>query len=188
MTTVINLWGQPNAGKSTCAFGLCHFMKSKGYDVEFVPEYCKELTWAKDYEALSDQWGILDVQEGRIAALNGKVEYVVTDSPFTLGIIYNTNEDIQLNAEIINRFNSYTNLNFLLKKDSKKPYNPKGRNQTEEQSAEIAEKIETLAESFGIHKTLVGDMEAPHKIIEFIEKRKKLFKYESRGSSGEIVN
>lgn len=38
---LIGFIGAPCCGKSTTAFGLCHTFKTKGYAVEFIPEYAR---------------------------------------------------------------------------------------------------------------------------------------------------
>lgn len=38
---LIGFIGAPCCGKSTTAFGLCHSFKTKGYAVEFIPEYAR---------------------------------------------------------------------------------------------------------------------------------------------------
>ena len=45
-------------------------------------------------------------------------------------------------------FNTYDNLNFFINR--KKPYNPVGRNQTEEEAKEIDERIKTFCQQHDI--------------------------------------
>ncbi len=42
---VINLWAGPGAGKSTTAAGLFNLMKIRGYNVELVTEFAKEMVY-----------------------------------------------------------------------------------------------------------------------------------------------
>jgi tRNA uridine 5-carbamoylmethylation protein Kti12 len=82
MTTVINLFGGPGTGKSTLATNLFYIMKSKDINVELVREYVK--SWAynnrepKEYDLIY----LLGKQSSYETQLYGKVDYVVTDSPF----------------------------------------------------------------------------------------------------------
>ena len=52
---VINIFGAPNAGKSTVAAGLFYIMKINGYNVELVNESAKDLVWNGQTEHLSEQ-------------------------------------------------------------------------------------------------------------------------------------
>jgi len=86
---LINLWGGPGTGKSTTAAGLFSLMKLKGYDVELVPEYAKDLTWEGHHNKLADQNYVFAKQHRRIARLvEHDLDYVITDSPLLFTIYY----------------------------------------------------------------------------------------------------
>lgn len=70
-----------------------------------------------------------------------QVDVIITDSPLPLTIFYNSNPalDENFNTTVMNIFDTYDNYNFLIKRV--KPYNPIGRNQTEEESNEIGAQI-----------------------------------------------
>ena len=89
---VINLWGEPGAGKSTVAAGLFNLMKLMGEKVELVTEYAKDLTYEKNHGSLQNQLLILATQDNRLRRLEGQVEWAITDSPLPLGILYVTPE------------------------------------------------------------------------------------------------
>src|ERR1700753_280660 len=115
---VINLFGQPSAGTSTTAAGLVFLMKCRGMNVELIDEFAKELTWQKRFQCLGDQLYILGQQNQKLERLRDKVDYVITDSPLPLGIIYNQNKRLpSLNKFIIEVFRSYDNLCFFIEKD-----------------------------------------------------------------------
>ena len=63
---VINLWGEPGAGKSTVAAGLFNLMKLMGEKVELVTEYAKDLTYEKNHVSLQNQLLILATQDNRL--------------------------------------------------------------------------------------------------------------------------
>ena len=54
-TVVINLFGGPGAGKSTCAMEICSELKKHGLSAEYVQEYAKELV----YENRMDLWLVM---------------------------------------------------------------------------------------------------------------------------------
>lgn len=138
---VINLFAGPGCGKSTNAAGLFYKMKNLNYRVELIQEYAKDMTYEKRSNILEDQLYMFAKQARRIERLRGHVDFIITDSPLLLSIIYNTKSTI-LNDLIEETFNSYNNKNFFLKR--LKPYQQYGRNQTEEQSKEIDLKIRKM--------------------------------------------
>lgn len=143
---VINIWGGPGSGKSTTAAGVFYEMKKLGYEVELVTEYAKDMTWEERHAVLTDQLYILAKQNRRIHRLRGKVDWVVTDSPILLGLMYMP-ENYYKNFEpfAMEVWNSYENISFLLDRDF--DYNPNGRNQTFEEAIAIDEEIKRFLES-----------------------------------------
>ena len=138
---VINIYGGPGCGKSTISAGLFYKMKNLDYKVELVQEYAKDMTYEKRTNILEDQLYIFAKQARRLERLRGSVDYVITDSPLLLGLVYNT-KSILLNNLIEETFNSYNNKNFLLKRLKK--YQQYGRNQTEESAKTIDIKIQKI--------------------------------------------
>jgi len=141
-TTIIKLWAGAGAGKSTTAAGLFYHMKLLGKDVELVREYVKELVWRGEKLTPEGQETYFNTQAKREVDLIGKVEYIITDSPPELNYIYDkyyNNSERMLNY--IKQYQQYlqntntTHLHFFLER--KKPYNPKGRNETEAQAREV---------------------------------------------------
>ena len=140
---VINFFSGPGSGKSTVASGLFHRMKMKGYSVELVTEYAKDLVWEGRNKTLTDQFYITATQNHRIEMLVGEVEYVITDSPILLGLLYApANYYHGFFPFVWEVFNSYTNVNILLNRV--KPYVVEGRNQTEFEAIKISEELEDL--------------------------------------------
>ena len=142
---VINIFGGPGVGKSTTAAGLFYQMKSQGYNVEYVTEYAKQLTYDERYNVLdSDQLYIFAKQHRKIYRLLGKCEYIITDSPLILSIMY-----FRLNPEkmiynylvfdtlVKDTFDKYPNINILLKRNSRHFYQVEGRTQSKEQAKSI---------------------------------------------------
>ena len=165
---VINLAGQPSAGKSTTAAGLFYLMKHAGLNVELIDEYAKQMTWEKRFGTLADQLYILAKQNRKLERLRGQVDYVISDSPLFLGRIYNQSNKLpSLNSFIMEVFNSYDNLNFIIQPH--KPYRTVGRNQTEHEAAVIGKEIEGLLIQLGVpYQTIKGDKDAPEKIFNII--------------------
>lgn len=163
---VINLFGSPGTGKSTTAAGLFFLMKTAQYNVELITEYPKELVWQERHKTFHDQYYLSAKQNHRQEVLRGKVDYVITDSPLLLSLIYVPKDYYKQFKPIIREiFDSYENINIFLKR--LKPYNPLGRNQNEEESNEVAIQIKEMLSVEQIpHIELEANNDAPKRIFE----------------------
>jgi len=74
----------------------------------------------------------------------GQVDVIVTDSPILLTPIYDLERRESLKQLMLEEFNKVHNFNVFLKR--KKKYQPKGRNQNEEQAKEKDREIKTFLE------------------------------------------
>lgn len=166
---VINLFAGPGAGKSTTAAGLFFLMKLKGYKVELIIEYAKELVYNEDWETLANQELVTKEQNRRQERLLGKVDYAITDSPLLLGLIYGQNLSDDLKNKILGYFNYYENINFF--KARLKPYAQYGRNQNEEEAKEKDREIGALLAAHDIKYNLLvaDDKDAPQTILDMLE-------------------
>lgn len=151
---VINVFGGPGAGKSTTAAGLFFEMKKRQIEVELVTEYAKDMTWEKRHNVLTDQLYILAKQNRRLVRLRGQVEWVITDSPLLLGLIYQHPDYYKMfDPFVMEIFNSYDNHNFLIGRDFE--YQAAGRNQTADQAVEIDSEIKGLLDERQVPYTRV---------------------------------
>lgn len=150
MTTIINLFGAPGSGKSTIAAGLFHAMKTEHYNVELVTEYAKDMVWEERHNVFSDQIYMLGKQNRRLLRLDGKVDYIITDSPILLGICYmvDTAYNNSLERLIVDVFNSYNNVNIFLNRTHS--YQELGRNQNEQEANQLAFDIKQLMDKYEI--------------------------------------
>ena len=147
-TLIINFFGAPGSGKSTGAAYLFSQLKMAGIDCEYVHEFAKDLVWQNHKEVFENpenQYFIGANQFFRMNSLLGKVDVIVTDSPLLLSVIYNKSIflDQKYNSFIIDLFKSRLN-GFNLLVNRNKDYNPNGRNETQEEAAEIHDKIVNL--------------------------------------------
>ena len=144
----INIFGGPGAGKSTAALHLASDMKKLGMNAEFIPEYAKDLVFAREDIKLSDQLHILGEQHHRIFRLKDKVQYLIHDSPFVMGLVY-LQEDAHLPAKIFEQlsvtlFKSYSNLNIFLERNPSFEFQQIGRQQNHQDSLRKDVEIKTL--------------------------------------------
>lgn len=147
---VVNLFAGPGAGKSTAAAYIFSQLKMKGVNCELITEFAKDKTWEKNYSALRCQEYVFGKQSYKMDRCRDQVDVIITDSPLPLGIFYNQNPVLGRHYEslVMDVFNTYDNLNFFINR--KKPYNPVGRNQTEEEAKEIDERIKTFCQQHDI--------------------------------------
>ena len=157
---VINLFGAPGAGKSTGAAIVFAELKKRGVNAELVTEFAKDKTWEHNAMALGCQEYVFGKQSYRLARCRADVDVIVTDSPLPLSLLYVTDPallgDGAFQKVVMNVFNSYNNLNYYVNRV--KPYNPKGRNQTEAESDALVEPLFKLIVDNGINvKAIHGD-------------------------------
>ena len=96
---VINLFGEPGAGKSTGAAYIYSQLKMRGINVELVTEYAKDKVWEENTVVFKNQAYIFGKQFYRISRCEDKVDIIITDSPLPLSIIYNQNENLTENFD-----------------------------------------------------------------------------------------
>lgn len=141
---VVNLYGGPGTGKSTTAAMVFSLLKQKGVNAEYVPEFAKDLTWHGRQETLRDQVYVLGKQHHKLFMLSEQVDVVVTDSPILLTLYYGKDHFESLRELALDLYLTYDNYDIFLKRS--KPYNPRGRNQTEEEAKNIDLEIERILE------------------------------------------
>lgn len=147
---MVNLFGAPGAGKSTGAAYIFSQLKIRDVNAELVTEFAKDKTWERNKKALENQMYMFGKQLFRITRCQDDVDVIITDSPLLLNTIYNHNPILgeEFNNLVFKIFNSYNNLNYYIKRVKK--YNPSGRNQTEEESDQIADKVLKMLNDRGV--------------------------------------
>jgi hypothetical protein len=165
---VINIWGGPGSGKSTTAAGLYYMMKCRGYDVELVREFAKDLVYAGKLDLLAKQEAVSAIQVGRQGILRGKVKYIITDSPILLGLHYGESLPLDFRVLLRREWDKYDSANVLLTRV--KPYHTNGRVQTEEEAVRKDLVIGAWMVSEGVpHIDVDGDRFAPERILHLLE-------------------
>lgn len=143
MTKVISFLAGPGCGKSTTSAGLFYEMKMAGINAEWVPEYAKKWAWQKKAITPLDQAFLFGKQSQSESCLYGKVDYIVADSSLYLAPMY---EEFyagkSLVLQSVKDFYKYAHDNYEVEHHNilltrYKPYNPKGRYETEKTANEI---------------------------------------------------
>lgn len=116
-----------------------------GIDAEYVTEFAKDKVWENNKEAFKCQFYISGKQAFRISRCFGKVDVIITDSPIRLGKVYaDLNNKQKLGDACVEEADVYreNSIEILLRRV--KPYNPNGRNQTEEESIAIDKTLKQM--------------------------------------------
>lgn len=146
MSLIINLFGAPSAGKSTTRAGVFHKLKMAGVNCEEVPEFAKDLVWGKRYTELTCQPYVFGKQLRNMERVIDQVDVVITDSPIILsafyGMKYNNRYDPLFYRFVISQFKNMGGVNYFLRRV--KDYNPTGRNQSEQESDQIAVELRRM--------------------------------------------
>lgn len=154
---IINLFGAPGCGKSTTALGLTYFLKMKGYNVEYVSEYAKDLVFKKDFLELEDQFNIFAKQNNRFKILK-EVDLIITDSPLVFTAMYpnkhypisqlQEQEQEAFENVVVSQFKRYDNYNIYLNRAHS--YVQLGRTQTETEANLVGDKMRQFLSRHGI--------------------------------------
>jgi hypothetical protein len=161
-TKVINLVAGPGAGKSTTAAGLFFEMKCRGYKVELVTEYAKELC----YEGRLQRTAPLEIVEEQlwrqVRLRMSEVEFVVTDAPLLISGFYAPEV-----ADYAKKcFDEFDNFNVFISRT--KPYATYGREQTEDEARELDARMQSALHRI-FHLSVSGDRNAHLTILSALE-------------------
>jgi ABC-type oligopeptide transport system ATPase subunit len=168
-TQIINLFGGPGTGKSTIAALVFGELKKKGYEIELVTEYAKDKVWEESYKTLENQIYVFGKQLHRIWRIKNKVNFIITDSPILLSIIYDKEKNDNLKRLVLDVHNNFNNINILIKRDT--IYNPNGRFQNEIEAKLIDKQIMNLLKNNSIDFHEINITNAVEEIINIITKK-----------------
>lgn len=173
-TIVINLFGEPGAGKSTAAMDITAKLKRKGINAEYVSEFAKDKLYEKNEEVFKHQEYLFGKQSFKMARVKDKVQVIVVDSPLILCCVYNNTSYLgdHFNKTVLDVFNYYNNINYLLTRNHK--YENEGRFQNEEESYKVRKQIIDILDSMGItYKIATSSIEDCERIADYVEKEVK---------------
>lgn len=158
ITTVVNLFGGPGSGKTTTAAGLFAELKARGHNVEFAHEYAKELCWEKN-PRIAHQLSIFAEQSWRIQRLDSQVEFVITDSPLLLSLVYGQHMPVAFHSLVMTEHKQKPSFNVFIQRV--KPYQPAGRYQDESGAIVLDLEIRRMLDDNRVsYCTIPGDLEA----------------------------
>lgn len=173
-TIVINLFGEPSVGKSTCAMDITVNLKRKGINAEYVSEFAKDKIYENNGEVFKYQEYLFGKQSFKMGRVKDKVQIMVVDSPLLLSVTYNKNNALgeEFNKTVLNVFNSYDNRNYLLTRHHK--YENEGRFQNESEAQEVRKEIMDKLNEFKVdYITVISSKETCETIADQIAKEIK---------------
>lgn len=168
---VVNLFGVPGAGKSTGSAYIFSKLKLEGINAELITEFAKDKVWEENSEVFKpdNQCYLFGKQFYKMSRCRDKVDVIITDSPLPLSILYNKSTVLgeDFNKTVMNCFYSFDNISYLLLRD--KPYNSKGRLQTEIESNALKDPLMNLLKNRNIdYQIRKGNVEEYSKIADYI--------------------
>jgi hypothetical protein len=150
---IINLYGGPGTSKSTTATGLFNKMKKAGYKCEYVHEYAKDLTYKQSWKVLEDQGYLFSKQHHKLWILKDSVDYIITDSPLLLGLVYIKGNSLYDTKEfkdyVRSIYKAYDTIDVFLERNIEvHPYQTYGRSQTLEEAIKKDAEIKSVITEF----------------------------------------
>lgn len=174
---VVNLYGGPGTGKSTCMADIFAKLKWNGINSEMTPEFAKEKVWEESIKVLDDQIYVFGKQLHKMRKLIGKVDVIITDSPLLFSIMYDTMKNEHLKNLVLDVYKEFNNFDILLKRE--KPFEQAGRLQNEEKARGLDTQIETILNehaggflTFPANKASCGEIAS---IITMMVNQEKMF-------------
>lgn len=164
-TIVINLFGEPGAGKSTAAMDITARLKRKCINAEYVSEFAKDKVYENNGEVFKHQEYLFGKQSFKMGRVRDKVQVMVVDSPLLLCAVYNNDDTLgeDFNKTVLNVFNSYDNRNYLLTRNH--TYENEGRFQNEKESLEVRKQIVNALDNMNITYYMATSSEIDCEII-----------------------
>lgn len=145
----LSTFGGPGLGKSTTALNVTAALKMKSVDADYIPEVAKDIVYSGNLDILKDQAKIMGLQIDKLKNQINSTDVSVTvqDSPFILGIAYQSKDDPYVEEEdfveyYVKQYLNYTNLNILLKREEEGIFQDSGRIQNLEESKQLDKVIQ----------------------------------------------
>lgn len=167
----LNLYGGPGIGKSTTAAALFAELKYRGYNTELVLEYAKEAAWeGRGKKIFAAQEYIFAKQHFRIAKVIDEVEFIITDAPLLLSLVYAPQDYLPSLRQVVRQaYDMYENIDVFLRRSEEKAFNPKGRLQNEEEANQLDVDIYEMLMDEKINvKEVPFSRRSPHSISEIM--------------------
>ena len=150
LTKIINFYGGPGVGKSGIAAGVFSKMKANHMQVEFAAEVAKDYVWEERFNILKhDQLAIFAKSHRKIDRLRDQVDYVITDCPLLMHIVYIPKDSYKgIKPLIVEVAQSFENINILLTRSDKVAHSEVGRYHNEDEARVLDRQITNLLDTY----------------------------------------
>ncbi len=150
MTKIINIFGGPGVGKSGIAAGVFSKMKANHMQVEFAAEVAKDYVWEERFNILkNDQLTIFAKSHRQIDRLRNRVDYVITDCPLLMHIVYIPKGSYKgLEPLIVEIAQSFENINIVLTRAEKAVHTEVGRYHNIDEAQVLDREIKNLLDKY----------------------------------------
>jgi thymidylate kinase len=172
---VVNLYGGPGTGKSTTAAHLFALLKMDDLlRVELCREYAKGVVYEDRLYLLEDQLYIFAKQNRKMARLNGKVDFIITDSPLLMSYHYSGYDPFYKDL-VLRYLDNFNNIHIFLERV--KPYRKLGRIQTKKEAIEMDEQMKGMLMDLKLdYLQIPADPKAASEIRTVLYDRRKKIK------------
>jgi len=179
MTTIVNLYGGPGAGKSISAASTFALAKGSGVNCELVTEYIKQWAWEGRRPVNYDQFYFFGQQSRREYVLFNKVDLIITDSPVAIcgyfASVFGSPSQSLCFRQMVSEYYSMLEktgvecLHFFMERQF--AYDPRGRFQTEEEAINMDIEQLLYLKSFGFKvKSVKSDDQVSKVIMQEVER------------------
>lgn len=171
MSLVINFFAGPGAGKSLKAAELYCALKKQGSDAELAMEAIKPYVYSGETKVLDNQLQVFALEAGKIDRLYGHVEYIVTDSPKLLSIVYDKKQDKDFAAMVMESAKKNRSVNIYLERNPEVKYQNAGRVHTELEAKTLDRQILRMLKERGVRYYAVrSDENTVDKVLDIISR------------------
>lgn len=156
---VVNLLGEPGAGKSVTAAGVFYELSINNFRAEVIPEVAKGYAWetpkdpatgrALSHPIFTQQIFLLGEQNRVLKRVEGQREIAIMECPLIMGAIYKPDDYFEHFVPLVlEQFHYYRNVNILLERTH--AFDPEGRVHDESESSGVRSKLKDFLQQYNI--------------------------------------
>lgn len=176
-TKIINIVGGPGCNKGLIVSGIMFHLKLLQKKVEYIPSIAREYVWLGKQDKLRNQFEIAEEQYKMLKALDGKVEYLITDGSLYQCDFYNVfdhkniADKMKVSEQIKVWLSDFDNINLWV--DRGDTPMEAGRNMSLEKAMEIDRSMLNFLENKHelLYQTLTQDPQKIHSFVRNLTKQ-----------------
>jgi len=167
MKLVVNLIGGPCCGKSTISAELFSRLKKMGIKCELCVEFIKDKIYEESNCIIKNQILLFANALFKIKTKLDKVDVVIHDGSLLNNILYNIEDNPELNKLVVSEYFKFNNIDFFLERGTL-PFEDYGRIHNLEQSIKLDNDIKELYDKYNAKYISIDSRDAVDKIIPII--------------------